>query len=190
MGRSNCHWAITLCGNHRRGADLGAPLQSGHPPPLHHAFASTRLLHAATPGPYGETENEALSPASALLSLLSALVSLRRNPTTVGRTSFPPAVLCLDAPFATPGPFEQVPRYQHYYEAIRLLSADPPPFLSMGEVLSPECLVRSVRLPTQVLGCQTAWPVPSGLHGDFERGGEASQVPGQLLRTCPALRPR
>lgn len=40
-------------------------------------------------------------------------------------------------------------------------------------------------------GCRTAWPVHRRAHTmSFKRGGEASQVPGRLLRTCPAHRPR
>ena len=170
------------------------PLVCAAMPEAPHVGTRTRSRRSPprrwAPGASGTT-TESPSLASASLVLLSALVSFRRDPATVSRSSFPPAVLCSDVPFAPPGPFEQVPRSHRYYETIRLLPTVPLPFLSMRQ--STSCLgvwFAPRSCPPRSLAAARPGPFIVGPTRCLQRGGEASQVPGQLLRTCPAHRPR
>jgi hypothetical protein len=105
-------------------------------------------------------------------------------------SSVPPSAPCCGGPFPPPGPFGSVPRLQRYYEPPRLLLFRPAALRFLRLAVPHGRAARSLRSWCSAR-TTAAWVLVFGPPTDDSRGNQqTSQVPGQPVRTCPALRPR
>ena len=118
------------------------------------------------------------------------LVTLRWEPGSMDRPSFPPPKCSPVHPFPPPSPSGLVPRLRRYYGALRLLPPIPAVSFPRRPVpLRPENQVRSKRGGPQG-DAPSAWSVLSAGPArslEYDRGGkETSQVPGCPMCACHA----